>query len=132
MSSKLREKTEVESFDLATLGKNEAVFLKTADNCYFISHFRTLWGVGDKNKNKVIIKDLKGNKSEMGKKAPFGKIVGSYSLNPKVREKFLYKTDQMMVTETVCEIIAGDFETIEEHFFETIKEMLELSLSPES
>ena len=81
MSSKLCEgMEEVNSFELAGLGKNEdeAVFLKTADDCYLITHFKPFLA---KDGNKVIIKDINQNKSGMGKKAPFGKIMEFYS-NP--------------------------------------------------
>ena len=126
MSSKLCGKIEeVNSFELAGLGKNEdeAVFLKTADDCYLITHFKPF--LAKEESVKVIIKDINQNKSGMGKKAPFGKIMEFYSKNPRVGEKFVYKTaDKVLATGVINQIMVGEFEDVEEHFLETIREML--------
>lgn len=126
MLKELTEKAEsVKCFDLKKLGKNQAVFLKTADNCYFITYFVPIVTLGSPDIATLIIKDFNGNKFQKGKKASFGKTIESYDENLKIGECFGYATMRDSVTtEIVSEVMVGYFQDVEWHFFETIKKML--------
>lgn len=126
MLKELNEKAEnVECFDLKKLGKNQAVFLKTADNCYFITYFVHIVTLGSPNITTLIIKDFAGNKSQKGKKVSFGKTIGSCDENLKIGGCFSYTTARDSVTiEAVSELMVGYFQDVEQHFLETIKKML--------
>lgn len=127
------EMVKIKCFDLKRLEKRQAIFLKTEENCYFITYFVPIVTLGSPDIATLIIKDFNGNKSQRGKKACFGKIIEHYDENPKVGECFSYATARDSVTTaTVGEIKVGYFKDVEQLFLESIKKMLKTKDCPES
>ena len=119
------EMVKIKYFDLKRLEKRQAIFLKTEDNCYFMTYFVPIVTLGSPDIATLIIKDFNVNRSQKGKKACFGKTIEHYDENPKVGECFSYTTARDSVTtETVVEMKIGYFKDVEHHFLESPRRML--------
>lgn len=103
-------------FELDKLKKQEAIFLKTADNCYFINCFSPIVTLGAPNRTKLVIKERNDNK------ACFEKTIDACNKSIKIGGNLVYTTAQRCVkTDKIEKIIFGFFKDVEQIFLDTIK-----------